>query len=210
MSEETKETQPQEAATPTEETQQVEPTAEESRDAHYEEQIEKLTEQLESTEKDKSDLQIALRQERDKRREIKAKAEQAKTLDPEELRRIAREEAEKSLTDVRIDMAAQVFDEELDRIAVSAKEKELIKLNYRDKIRQSGVDRASIRQDLILAKAASNVDRLRFEGAEPDAGLTTAMAGSGGKADFSGQEPEPEKTEADLAFEKKMSVYTKK
>jgi hypothetical protein len=172
----------------TEQPEQVEQTTEESpessEDAYFEKQIEKLTSRLSEKEEQNKGLEKALFEQREKRRKDKDEETDpapAVEVDEDKILDLVSKATDAKYNEMRVDMATSIFEEELEKVSRNDKEKQLIKMHYRSSIKPSGFDRASIRKDLLLSKAAGNIDRVKLSTDAGDVSLTTVMSGGGGK-----------------------------
>lgn len=173
---------------PSEETpEEGEKTEEQSaQDSEYEAKLTSLEEEKTKADEERSNLQKALTEARTKLKEAKEQQQEGETppaVDYDELKKIVEEAAESKVNRLRVDMGVETFNQELEHLTANTKEKELIKEHYQHSIRPSGVDRESIRRDLLLCKAAANLNHLRF-GNQPDfdPAITTALGATGGSS----------------------------
>ena len=176
---------PEDKAEETPQTEEPKAKDKKSDDTYYEKQIEELTASRNKVQEEKDNLLKALQQERAKAKETPPESESepaAPVVDEERLAELISDVADKKFNEVRIDMALSVFEEELEKVSTNDKEKELIKMFYKTSIKPSGSDRTAIRKDLLISKAAANIDRVKFKTEDGDVALATAMSGSGGKA----------------------------
>ena len=162
--------------------QPAEETSKESTDAYYEKQIEELQSELSKERETKENLLKAVKKERAESKESREPEEPAQAaIDEDRIAELVAKATTDKYNEMRVDMATTLFEEELEKISVNEKEKQLIKLRYQKSVKPSGFDRASIRRDLLLAKAAANIDRVKLTTETGDVSLTTAMSGGGGK-----------------------------
>jgi hypothetical protein len=177
--EESKETTEQ---PPAEQTTEESPKS--SEDAYFEKQIEELTSRLSEKETQNKGLEQALFEQREKRRKDKDEEttpEPAAEVNEDKILELVSKATDAKYNEMRVDMATSIFEEELEKVSRNDKEKQLIKMHYRSSIKPSGFDRASIRKDLLLSKAAGNIDRVKLSTDAGDISLTTVMSGGGGK-----------------------------
>jgi len=135
--------------------------------------------------------------------------------DPYGVQEIVKREVEKITHSLREDIVGDVIEEELNSLAKSADEKELIKYHYQNSIRPSGTNRVSIKEDLRSAYLLANQKRFLKENEELKIALKAQVTKS--KGDTSSNQ-KPLKAEekntiklsaADLAFCKKRGIDPK-
>lgn len=139
----------------------------------YEDQLAQLKGQLEGKSKEAESLKVALKQEREKRRNNvvddneEEPADERPNIDPQSVIAEAVAQAKKVVEEesvkFRSGMVADLFEEELNSLSANEKERELIKEHYQRTIRPSGFSRAQIKKDLLLCKAAANLPRLQMQ-----------------------------------------------
>jgi hypothetical protein len=187
----------------------AEETSEKTDDTYYEEKIKELETQVTKRTEEKENLLKALQQERTKRRADKEEGETAQpeaTIDEDKIAAMVNKHADERYNEMRVDMATSIFDEELEHLTVNDKERALIKMHYRSSIKPSGFDRASIRKDLLLSKAAANIDRVKLTTDKGDIALSTAMAGGSGKSRDLASEPSIDLNPAEEKLLKRFGV----
>ena len=187
-----------------------------SDDAEYEAQLAELRSKLEKSEAKADNYKKALKKERGKKDEVVDESPSpdletkiSSRLD-ERLKELE-DAQERKMADMRVDLASQVFEEELLNLSGNKKEQELMREHYRNSVKSSGLTRDAIRRDLQLCKAAANMHRIQF-GQDPEgaSGFTTAMsAGTSGKPSSPGRAKTPLSAEEEKLL-KKFGVDPKK
>lgn len=158
-----------------------------AQDSEYDEKLRQLEVDKAKADEERDNLQKALTEARSKLKEAKeAKSEEGSEpkeppVDYDKIKEVVEKATDAKVQQFRVDMGVATFNEELEKLTTNEKEKELIKEHYRQSIKPSGIDRDSIRHDLLLCKAAANLNHLKF-GNQPDFDpkITTAMGASGG------------------------------
>ena len=179
-----------------------------SQDSEYEEKLRLLEEEKSKITNERDNLKVALTESREKQKALKAEVSQEPAkpeVNSDQLRELVEEVTNEKVQTLRTDLAVATFDKILGQMTSHPKEKELIKHHYKHSVKSSGVDEASIRKDLILAKAAANLEHIKF-GNQPqfDPRVSSAMASSGGKDAGMQTDPEERLSEADKLFKQKF------
>jgi len=188
----------------------AEDKSEESKDTYYEKQIEELQAQLSKESEAKENLLKAVKKQREESKEAPASEEPAQAgIDEERIAELVSKATTDKYNEMRVDMATSLFDEELEKISINEKEKQLIKLRYQKSVKPSGFDRTAIRNDLLLAKAAANIDRVKLSTDSGDISLTTAMSGGGGKVSDAVSTPRADLSPEDKKMLRKFGVSEK-
>lgn len=199
-----------------EETQQE--TVEEessSDDNEYAAQLEELQAQLDKEKAKSKNYKTALQRERSKKdqeeelEEVSQPKEDPSILE-DRLKKLE-ELQDQKMADMRVELASQIFEEELSSLSSNPKEQELMREHYRSSIKSSGLTRSAIRKDLQLCKAAANMHRIQF-GQDPEGakGFTTAMSAGGAGRPPASEGQRPKLTEEEEKFLKKFGVDPKK
>lgn len=144
--------------------------------------VESLTQRLKEAEereaqleKEKSSYQEALREERERRKAAESQSE-TKEVDTQgvNIEEIVARSVEKAVSGFTSTMKSDYLDEELSKIE-DPKVREATRLTYEKRIRTSGTDRSSIKQDIEDARRL-----VMGYASKPDVSkLTTDMSGSG-------------------------------
>lgn len=126
-------------------------------------------------------------------------------LTPEEMTRKIESEVNARLESFKKDITADVFEEELARTTDNTDERELTRFHYENSIKQSGVSRQAIAQDLKRARLLANERALYKENLELKAALiakqTAGKATTGTNQDRQeADEPEPKFTPQERAL----------
>jgi hypothetical protein len=105
---------------------------------------------------------------------LKKKSDEAPSTDAlkEEAAKIAQAEIEK----VRNDLAGDVLEEEISKVAKTPEEKEAVLKEYNSSIVKTGVSRAKIAADLSKAAAIANLPKVQAQAAEARAAAASAGA----------------------------------
>ena len=157
-----------------------------SQDSEYEAKLRQVEEEKSKITEERDNLKVALGQSRDKQ---KAEREAVNTPTPpetgltaEQVRSLVDEMTNDKVQTIRTDIAVASFDKIIGELTSNPKEDKLIRHHYKHTVKASGIDERSIRNDLLIAKAAANVEHLKF-GNQPkfDTRLSSAMSMSGGK-----------------------------
>ena len=185
-------------------------------DSEYEDKLKALDERASKAEEERDNLKVALTQSRDK---LKAKAatieetaeqEKQSEIEVDKIHDIVDRVTTEKVNAIRTDLAVATFENVLNSLTDNVKERELIKQHYKQSIRPSGIDERSIRNDLVLAKAAANIEYLEFKNQPKfDSKMTTAMNMSGGKDSGLHVEKEANLSDEDTSLLKSFGVDPK-
>lgn len=190
-------------------TNSVEETEEKSNDSEYVEKLRLMEEERDQAQTERDNLKVALKQSREKKAVVQEESESisSESIDEEKLQTMIAAAASAQVDTLRTDIAVASFDKVLDDLSDNTKEKELIKMHYQNSVKPTGIDEKSIRNDLQLAKAAANLNHLRYDH-QPDYNATaaTGMSVSGGKPANANADPIADRTDAEKRFLSNLGV----
>lgn len=158
-----------------------EPEKKETETIDYKAELEKEREALKIKEKQLSQAEFKIQELKSKKKNEEGD-DKHESFDPEEIRRLAREEALKEVEKIQGGFVKDTFEDILKATSESPEQAELIKFHYENSIKQSGYSRSAIAEDLAKAKVLANKPKLEKLESELSKAKISKNTSSGGSA----------------------------